>query len=138
MEHRSDRIIIRDILVRCIVGLNPDERVKKQDVLITVALEVDLKAAGRSDDLEDTVDYKGIKTRIIAYTEGSSFLLIERLAHEVAALALADPRITTVTVTLDKPGALRFARSVAVEIVRRRADYPGREFGESSDESSDA
>ena len=118
MEHRSDRIIIRDILVRCIVGLNPDERVKKQDVLISLVLEVDLKAAGKSDELGDTVDYKEIKKRVIALTESSSFLLVERLAHEIAALPLADPRITAGS---SDPGQ---TRSPALRQKRRGRDCP--------------
>ncbi len=124
----ADRIRIREILVRCIIGLNPDERVKKQDVLISLTLEGDLKEAGESDSIEKTIDYKTLKNRVITFTEESSFLLIERLAHEIGFICLQHPRVEAVHVALDKPGALRFAKSVAVEIYRTRDDYPKERF----------
>jgi dihydroneopterin aldolase/D-erythro-7,8-dihydroneopterin triphosphate epimerase len=115
-----DRIHIQDLLARCIVGLNPDEREAPQDVLINLTLWADLREAGRTDDLAHTVDYSALKKRILAMVEASSDLLIERLAQRVADLCLADAHVDRVSVRIDKPGALRFARSVAVEIHRRR------------------
>ena len=122
MSHARDRIHIQDLLARCIVGLNPDEREAEQDVLINLTLWADLRAAGRSDDVQDTVDYSRLKKRILETVEASDDLLIERLAQRVADLCLDDPRVDRVVVRLDKPGALRFAKSVAVEIDRRRDD----------------
>jgi len=115
-----DRIHIRDLTVRCIIGIYPEERREKQDVVVNITLEANLRAACQSDRLDDTVDYKGLKRRIIAMIESSSRFLIERLAQDVAELCLAEPKVTRVTVSVDKPGALRFARSVAVEITRAR------------------
>jgi FolB domain-containing protein len=115
-----DRIYIRDLQLRCIVGLNDWEREKRQDVLINVVMHADLSRAGSTDSIEDSVDYKDIKHRIISLVESSEFYLIERLAQAIADLALEDPMVKRVDVTLDKPGALRFARSVAVEISRAR------------------
>lgn len=119
-EKPLDRIFIRDLLLRCLVGINPDERVKKQDVLINIALAVDLAEAGRTDAIEATVDYKRLKQRVIELVEGSSFFLVERLAAAIAEACLAEPRVARATITVDKPGALRFARSVAVEVTRGR------------------
>lgn len=115
-----DRIHIRDLTIRCIIGLYPEERREKQDVIVNLVLEADLRAACQSDRLEDTVDYKGLKKRIVAMMESSSRFLIERLAEDIAELCLTESKIERVTVSLDKPGALRFARSVAVEITRAR------------------
>jgi len=84
-------------------------------------LETNLAPAAASDRIEDAVDYKGLKKQIIALVEGSAFRLIETLADRIAALALAEPRVRRATVTVDKPGALRFARSVAVELTRAQA-----------------
>jgi FolB domain-containing protein len=122
-ESTVDRIIIEDLLLRCIVGVNPDERTKEQDVNLRITLSLDLRQAGSSDDLADTVDYKTLKGDIRALVEGSRFFLIERLAHEIARLCLQRPGVQGATVRLEKPGALRFARTVAVEIERSRADY---------------
>lgn len=115
-----DRIYIRDLSVRCIIGIYPEERRTKQDVVINIVLESDLRAACRSDRIEDTVDYKGIKKRVIEMAESSSRFLIERLAEDIAELCLNEPHVVRATVSVDKPGALRFARSVAVEITRAR------------------
>jgi dihydroneopterin aldolase/D-erythro-7,8-dihydroneopterin triphosphate epimerase len=113
-----DRIYIRDLALRCIIGIYPEERKDKQDIVINVAMETDLRAAGQSDDLNDTVDYKAIKLAILDFVENSSFNLIESLAEGIAAICLKDTRVQSVTVTIDKPGALRFCRSVAVEVTR--------------------
>lgn len=115
-----DRIHIRDLHLRCIIGIFDEERRDRQDVIINLTLYADLAGAGRTDRIEDTIDYKAAKKRVIALVEQSSCLLVERLAQQIADLCLEDPRVQRVAVTVDKPGALRFARSVAVEIIRDR------------------
>ena len=80
----------------------------------------DLRKAGQSDDLNDTVDYKAIKKSILKLVEGSRFQLIEALAEHIAVIALGDEKVQQVVVSIDKPGALRFAKSSAVEITRKR------------------
>ncbi len=116
-----DRIHIRDLALRCVIGLYEDERREKQDVVINITLYADLGKACRSDDVGDTVDYKIIKKNVIALVEQSSCRLIEHLAEQIAQSCLADPRVVRVSVCVDKPGALRFTRSVAVEIVREQS-----------------
>jgi len=115
-----DRIFIRDLELRCIIGLYPRERRRKQKVIINIVMETDLRTAGKSDVLEDTVDYKAIKLEILDFVGKSRFQLIESLADGISAICLKDPRVQSATVTIDKPGALRFTRSVAVEISRSR------------------
>ena len=116
----ADRIHIRDLCARCIVGVNPEERVKPQDVVIQLTLHADCRRAGQSDDIHDTVDYKALKDHVLGMVEGSSFFLLERLAERIAEICLAHAGVVRAEVTVDKPGALRFARSVAVQIVRDR------------------
>lgn len=116
-----DRIFIRELALRCIIGIYPEERREKQDVVINVEMQCDLRKAGQSDDLSDTVDYKSIKKAILKLVENSHFQLIEAMAENIAAIALADERVSQVVVTVDKPGALRFAKSSAVQITRSRA-----------------
>lgn len=119
-----DRIYIRDLALRCIIGIYPKERKKKQKVVINIVLETDLRPAGRSDSIQNTVDYKTIKLNIIDFVEKSGFQLIESLAEKIAEICLTDLRVHAVSVTVDKPGALRFSRSAAVEVRRDRAEYP--------------
>jgi D-erythro-7,8-dihydroneopterin triphosphate epimerase len=115
-----DRILIKDLLVRCVLGLSAEERREKQDVLISVVLFVDLAKAGHSDRAEDTVDYRAVKKEVLAVVDGSQYQLAEALAERVAETCLAYGAVERVQVTVEKPGALRFARSVAVEIERNR------------------
>jgi len=120
MSSPLDQILIRDLQFRCIVGVNEDERHEKQDVVAQIALDVDLRRAGRTDALNDTVDYRALKKEILAMAERSAFQLIEALAQSIADICLAHGRVDRVAVTVEKPGALRFARTVAVRIVRGR------------------
>jgi FolB domain-containing protein len=115
-----DRILIKDLRARCILGINEDERREKQDVVVNLALFADLRKAGKSDRLEDAVDYRALKKRILAMVEGSSYYLVEGLAERIARMCLEHPRVAQAQVTVEKPSALRFARSVGVEITRSR------------------
>lgn len=115
-----DRIHIRDLCLRCIIGIYPHERREKQDVIFNIVLDGDFTRAERTDDIADAVNYKTITKKIIRFVEESDCFLIERLAGEVAGICLGEKGVQRVTVTLDKPGALRFARSVAVEVTRER------------------
>ena len=115
-----DHILIRDLGARCIIGINEEERREKQDVVITLTISADLSRAGKSDRFEDTVDYRVIKKRIVAMVEGSQYYLLEALAESIANICLEYPLVQQVRVSLDKPFALRFARSVGVEIVREQ------------------
>lgn len=117
-----DKIYIRDLTARCIIGINEDERINKQEIVLNIIMETDLHAACASDRIEDTTDYKTIKNDLITLVEHSSYFLIEKLADVVAQRCLQAPKVNRVTVCVDKPGALRFARSVAVEITRERSD----------------
>ncbi len=122
MDSAADRIFIRELLIRCIIGVDAHERQEKQDVLVHITLDVDLRRAGRSDAIEDTVNYKVLKKQILRMAENSRFRLIEALAQRIADECLKDDRIRRVHVVVEKPGVLRFARTVGVEITRSRND----------------
>ena len=117
-----DKILIRDIHVRCVIGANDWERGGKQDVLINIVLSTDLGKVAKTDSLEDAVNYRALKKRVVEMVENSKFQLIETLAERTAEICLENSEVREVTVTVDKPGALRFARSVAVEVTRKQAD----------------
>jgi FolB domain-containing protein len=119
----SDRILIRDLLARGIVGVNPDERRERQDVLVNVDLWLETRTAAESDDLTQSVNYRSVAKRILRHVEEGSPLLVERLASELARLILTEFAVERVRVRVEKPGALRFARSVGIEIERVRGDY---------------
>ena len=117
-----DRIEIRDLLVRAIVGINDDERENRQDVVINITLHTDMHTPGGSDDISDAVNYRTLTKRVLALVEGSRYFLVEKMATEIAKLCLSDDRIERVIVSVEKPSALRFARSVGVTIERSQSD----------------
>src|SRR3990172_13274219 len=118
----ADQILINDLFLRTIIGINDDERSNRQDVLINLALEVDTRPAARSDDIADAVNYRSIAKQVIELVEGSQFFLVERMVEEIAALCLRDPRVMRVRGRVGKPDALRFAKSVGVSIEPGRDD----------------
>ena len=113
-----DRIVIHELLVRCVLGDDDEERREQQDVLISVTLHADLRKAGESDRIEDAIDYRAVKKEILAAAEGSRYRLVEALAERIAALCLGHPGVLRADVVVEKPGSPRFARSAAVEITR--------------------
>ena len=118
----ADKIVIRDLLVRGIIGINDWEREKKQDILINLVLRFDTRAAARSDSIEDALNYRSLTKALLEHVEASSYHLVETLAAALARIAIVDFGAEGVEIRIEKPGALRFARSVGVEIERTRAD----------------
>lgn len=118
----EDRIIISDLLVRGVLGVNPWERHTPRDIVLNLELFTDVTAVGARDDIADAVNYRTVTKRVISLVEASSRLTVEALATDVAKTCLEEPGVTRVRVRVDKPGALRFSRSVAVEIERSRGD----------------
>ena len=114
----DDLIVIKDLLLRGIIGVNEWERKTEQDILVNVTLTADLNRAGQTDDLGDTVNYRTVAKKIIAHVEGTQRFTLEALAADIAAICLAEPGVRRARVRVEKPGALRFARSVGVEIER--------------------
>ena len=116
----TDRVLIEGLRVSCVIGVGEPERRAKQEIVLDIVLHADLGAAGRSDDIADTVDYGTLARSIAKHIAGSSFKLLEALAESVAGACLADARVTRVDVRIRKPAALRLADSAGVEITRHR------------------
>ncbi|MDF1566521.1 MAG: dihydroneopterin aldolase [Spirochaetaceae bacterium] len=114
----GDRIHIRDLTVTTVIGVYPEERDIRQDLILNVEIMTDLKEAGLTDDFERTIDYDTLTEKISELVENSSFKLIESVAASVADYILGVTGVNACRVTVDKPGAVRRARSVAVEIFR--------------------
>lgn len=118
-----DKILIKDLLLRGIIGINPEERVNKQDILINMVIFADIRKAAASDDIADAVNYKSITKRIIAHVEESPDYLVEKMVTDIARIVITEFGVERVQVRLEKPGALRFADSVGIEIERTREDF---------------
>jgi dihydroneopterin aldolase/D-erythro-7,8-dihydroneopterin triphosphate epimerase len=116
-----DRILIKKLSVAGIIGINPDERVNKQQVLVSTILWVDTRPAAASDDIAHAANYRTITKALIAHIEEGEPMLVERLAQELVDICFEmEPRVHEVEMTVEKPGALRHAKSVGITIHRRR------------------
>jgi dihydroneopterin aldolase len=118
----GDRIFLRGLTAECIIGFIDWERRVKQTVVVDLELPVECRRAAASDDVADTVDYKSVAKRVLAYIEASEFKLVETLAHRLALLLLEEFALEWVRISLNKPGAIRKSRDVGVVIERSRAD----------------
>jgi FolB domain-containing protein len=113
-----DKIIINDLVARGIIGINDWEREKPQEILMNFVIFCDLGPAGSTDDLDQSVNYRTIAKKSLAHAESAARLTVEALAADLAEICLAQPGVAGVQVRVEKPGAVRFARSVGVEIER--------------------
>ncbi|MEE2856955.1 MAG: dihydroneopterin aldolase [Planctomycetota bacterium] len=116
-----DRIQIEDLIVRTVIGIFDRERDRCQEVVINITLWTDITAAARSDDIEQAVDYRSLTKNIIEHVKSSRCMLLERLVEEISGLILENEAIVATRVKVEKPGALRFSRSVGIEIFRTRS-----------------
>ncbi len=117
-----DQVFITDLSARGIIGINDWEREKPQEILINIVLFGDLHKAGLSDDINDSVNYRSVAKKVMAHAETAKRLTVEALAADLARLCLEEPRVERVRVKVEKPGAVRFSRSVGVEIERGKED----------------
>ncbi len=115
-----DKIFIKDLLVRGVIGITDWERRLPQDILINIALLGDFRKAGQSDKIEDCVNYSFVAKKVFAHTEAAQRYTVESLASDIAIICLEEKGVERVCVRVEKPGAVRFAQSVGVEIERDR------------------
>ena len=118
----EDRIEIRDLLVRGLIGLHDWERRRKQDILISITLFADLRRCGASDDVADSINYSAVVRRVREFVGASQRYTVEALAADVARLCLGFERVQRVRVRIGTPSAERFVEGIGVEIERTAAD----------------
>lgn len=116
-----DRILIKDLSISGIIGINPEERINEQEVLVNAVLWADTRPAASSDEIVDAVNYRTITKALIEHIEQGKPMLVERLVQELVDICFKmESRIMQVEMTVEKPGALRHARSVGITIRRHR------------------
>lgn len=115
-----DKVIIKDLLVRGIIGVNDWERKRPQNILINITLFTDTRRAAETDNIYDCVNYSTVSKKIQAHAESAERLTVEALANDLAKICLEEQGVQKVAIRVEKPGAVRFAESVGVEIERSR------------------
>jgi FolB domain-containing protein len=115
-----DKVFIKNILARGIIGIKDWEREKPQDILINIDLYTEARKKPVSDDVNDIIDYSKVTKKVLHHAETVKRFTVEALAEDIAQICLEDIRVLKVTVRVEKPGAVRFAQTVGVEIERNR------------------
>ncbi|MFL2693290.1 MAG: dihydroneopterin aldolase [Gammaproteobacteria bacterium] len=113
-----DKVFIRGLEVEGIIGIFKWEREVRQIISVDIEMDFDNKKAAKSDSIEDALNYKLVGKRITSFIKNSKFQLVETLAENISKIILKEFPVTTVKVTLSKPGALRGSDSVGISITR--------------------
>ena len=116
-----DQVIIKDLVARGVIGITDRERERPQDILINVVLFTDITRAAETDHINDCVDYAKLSRKLLGHAETIQRKTVEALASDLARLCLEQPGVSGVRIRVEKPGAVRFSRSVGVEIERFQA-----------------
>ena len=117
-----DQVLINNLTARGIIGIKDWEREKPQEILINIILFTNIKKAGQSDDIRDCVNYRTVAKNVIKHTESAERYTVEALTSDLAEICLEHPDVEKARVRVEKPGAVRFADSVGVEIERSRSE----------------
>jgi FolB domain-containing protein len=115
-----DKVIIKNLLARGIIGVRDWERKRAQDILINITLYTDTRRAAETDDINDCADYSQVTKKVLAHAESAGRFTVEALANDLASLCLSENNVQKAVVRVEKPTAVRFAESVGVEIERSR------------------
>ena len=118
----GDRIFLHGLSVECIIGFIEWERRIKQTIVLDVEMPVDCARAAQTDNVAETLDYKKVAKRLIAFVSTSEFKLVETLAHRTAMLILEEFGVDWVRLSINKPGAIRGSKDVGVAVLRTRAN----------------
>lgn len=113
-----DIVYIKELQIQTVIGIYDWEREIRQTVSIDLDMATDIRAAAATEDISNTLDYKAVSKRLIAFVEAAEFLLIETMAEEIAAIVLSEFPVSWLRLRLGKPGAVTGARDVGVIIER--------------------
>lgn len=113
-----DIIYLNDLRIETIIGIFDWERRTKQTVILDIEMGADISKAAATDAIEDTLNYKAVAKRVIAFVSDSEFELVETLAEKITEILLNEFNIPWCRLRLNKQGAVRGVRDVGVIIER--------------------
>jgi len=113
-----DIVFIEDLQIDTTIGIYDWERGIKQTLAFDIEMATDIRSAAKSDNIEHTLNYKAVSKRVIQFVEDSEYLLVERVAEEVADIILKEFSVPWLKLTLHKPGAVRGSKAVGIRIER--------------------
>lgn len=125
MHHNNaDTIFIRQLKVRTLVGILPHERLKKQTLIINIALQTDFSQAQNSDNIADALDYSAISHFIIEFAEQAQYKLIERFADQLCQAIFANFNTNSIRIDIQKPAAIPHTREIGLSLTRQKQNLP--------------
>ncbi|WP_159655564.1 bifunctional dihydroneopterin aldolase/7,8-dihydroneopterin epimerase [Vibrio atypicus] len=116
-----DKVFIEQLEVITTIGVYDWEQEIKQKLVLDIEMAHDNRPAGKSDDVVDALDYSQVSQAVLEHIEGGRFLLVERVAEEIAELIMARFSVPWIKIRLTKPGAVPQAKGVGVVIERGTA-----------------
>ncbi len=113
-----DIIFINDLRIETIIGIYDWERKVKQTISLDLEMGTDIRASAATDAIDDTLNYKAVAKRLIAFVGASEYQLVETLAEKTAEIVRSEFGVPWLKLTVHKPGAVRGSRDVGVIIER--------------------
>jgi len=113
-------IQITNLRTRALIGTRKEERARRQEIFLNIRISYNAKKAVLSDSLPHALDYDRVAQKVLRLTRTSRFHLLETLGAALMNAIMEDKKIIEAWIRIDKPGALRYAGSVSVEMIKKR------------------
>ena len=118
-------VIIKDFIIEEIIGIHKHEKIKKQKIKFNIVLDINQSSIPDEKDIKSIVDYEKITNKLESLTKSKKYNFLESLAEDSFEEIFEDKRINTATIKIEKPEAIKNAKSVGVEVFKTREDYEG-------------
>ena len=118
-------VLIKDFLINEVIGIHKHEKIKKQQILFNIVIDINQNSLPDENDLASVVDYEKITNKLLKLTKSKSYNFLESLAEDSFKEIFVDKRVNSVKIRIEKPEAITNAKSVGVEIFKNRSDYEG-------------
>ena len=118
-------VFIKDFIIEEIIGIHKHEKIKKQKIKFNIVLNVNQSSIPNEKDISSIVDYEKITNKLKNLTKSKKYNFLESLAEDSFKEIFEDNRINSVTIKIEKPEAIKKAKSVGVEVFKTRKDYEG-------------
>ena len=116
-------VFIKDFIIEEIIGIHQHEKIRKQKIKFNIVLDVNQNSLPNEKDIKSIVDYEKITNKLENLTKSKQYNFLESLAEDSFKEIFEDKRINSVTIKIEKPGAIKNAKSVGVEVFKTRKDY---------------
>ena len=118
-------VFIKDFIIQEIIGIHEHEKIKKQKIKFNIVLDINQNSLPDEKDIKSIVDYEKITNKLESLTKRKKYNFLESLAEDSFEEIFKDKRINSVTIKIEKPDAIKNAKSVGVEVFKARKDYEG-------------